>query len=146
MTLYEIIFLIMFAVFNVLIGVVAVAEMLTYARSKNLTKTIEVYQKNFDEIKDTFDQLMVQMRSLERRIEKLEPKVADSMYLKTAVYPTKEKIEEIVDYKVENAALKKEIEECRKLLKEKSENIKQLSAELIVEQCKSRERKGENNV
>ena len=115
MTLYEIIFLIMFAVFNVLIGVVACAEMLTYAKSKNLTKTIEVYQKNFNEIKDTFDQLMVQIRSLERRVEKLEPKVADSMYLKTAVFPTKEKIEEIVDYKVENAALKKENAKYKKL-------------------------------
>ena len=115
MTLYEIIFLIMFAIFIVVMGVVACAEMLAYAKSKNLTKTIEVYQKNFGEIKDTFDQLMVQMRSLERRVEKLEPKVADSMYLKTAVYPTKEKIEEIVDYKVENAALKKENAKYKKL-------------------------------
>ena len=115
MTLFEIIFLIMFTVFIVLIGVVACAEMLAYAKSKNLTKTIEVYQKNFGEIKDTFDQLMVQMRSLERRVEKLEPKVADSMYLKTAVFPTKEKIEEIVDYKVENAALKKENAKYKKL-------------------------------
>ena len=115
MTLYEIIFLIMFAVFIVLIGVIAVAAILTYARNKNLTKTIEVYQKNFDEIKDTFDQLMVQIRSLERRVERLEPKVADSMYIKTAVYPTKEKIEEIVDYKVENAALKKENAKYKKL-------------------------------
>ena len=105
----------MFAIFIVVMGVVACAEMLAYARSKNLTKTIEVYQKNFDEIKDTFDQLMAQMRSLERRVEKLEPKVADSMYLKTAVYPTKEKIEEIVDYKVENAALKKENAKYKKL-------------------------------
>ena len=115
MTLYETIFLIMFAIFIVVMGVVACAEMLAYARSKNLTKTIEVYQKNFGEIKDTFDQLMVQMRSLERRVEKLEPKVADSMYLKTAVFPTNEKIEEIVDYKVENAALKKENAKYKKL-------------------------------
>lgn len=102
--------------------------------------------------------------SLDKRIAKLEPKpipvnrATGDDYFITTSYATKETVEkminekiknndaELVHYKVENAALKKEIEECRKLLKEKSENIKQLSTELIVEQCKSRAKKGENNV
>lgn len=74
MTLYEIIFLIMFAIFIIVMGVVAVAEMLTYAKSKEISKTIEVYQKNFEEINKVLENHNKLIQSLTEEVESLKAK------------------------------------------------------------------------
>lgn len=79
MTLFEIIFLIMFAVFIVLIGVIAVAAILTYARNKNLTKRIEVYQKNFNEINECFREHKRVIEETQKNFSKAYSKIGNEL-------------------------------------------------------------------
>ena len=122
-----------------------VVETKSYQKGLNNKEEIENIIKAVNE---HIEQGNIRYASLDKRIEKLEPKpytiigstpVNNSVYVRKADTYSKEKIEEIVDYKVENELLKKEIEEYKRLIKNEEAAFKKAYSDLLQEKIDKRD-------
>ena len=72
MTLYEIIFLIMFAIFIVVMGVVACAECWACRKTKDLSRTIELYERDLNSIRADLEAQGTAIKWLDDKVDKLD--------------------------------------------------------------------------